>query len=337
MGLGLTCCVLVFAASALPAQEKPESDPRRGPAEIHDEHLLAQPRLTLTATSPDTLGRGRWSLGVSFLWSNSFSWAQDRPGESPVDRRFLIDGEARTMGLSYVRGLSDRLDLSFRVPLSWRGGGVLDGLIDSWHRVFQLPDGDRPRFRRNAFRVEGVARSGQTFSWSGNTGFGLGDVEIGARFRLRAEGRDGWSLALAPRLSLPTGTGPFDGNGLTFGLQGLAAKRLGRPFDLTLGAGATAGDAENVRGIGYVRYRGEAFVALEWRPSRRWSLVGDSGVATRLIDNIDSYPALHWIANLYALLDLSRRTRLELGFSENIMSQRSTPDFALHLGLKLWR
>ena len=36
--------------------------------------------------------------------------------------------------------------------------GALDGLIDVWHRWLNLPDGARPRFQRDAYRLEGRAR-----------------------------------------------------------------------------------------------------------------------------------------------------------------------------------
>jgi hypothetical protein len=307
--------------------------PRRGPAPIHDEHLFAQPRLTLTALGPDTLGRGRWSLRTSLVWTNSFSWTQDVAGESPADRRFLVDGESRTLDVTLVRGLTEDVDIALRVPLRWRGGGILDGLIDAWHRLVGLPDGDRGLFRRNAFRAEGLTTGGTRFSWSQTRGSGLGSVELAARFRLTHGDRDSWSVALAPRVGLPTATGPFEGNGLALAAQAVAAKRLGGPLDLSLGVGATAGGSRTVRGVAYAAARGHGFAALEWRPGRRWSLAGETSAATRLVQGVDSYPGLHWTASLTAIVDLSPRSRLEIGFTENIESQLATPDFALHLAL----
>lgn len=321
------------AATAAGGDDGSSEPPRRGPAPIHDEHLFAQPRLTLTALGPDTLGRGRWSLRVSLAWANSFSWTQDVAGEFPEDRRFLVDGESRTLDLTVARGVADGVDLAVRVPLRWRGGGVLDGLIDAWHGLVGLPDGDRGLFQRNAFRAEGRTARGARFSWSAASGCGLGGLEVGARLRLKHGDRDSWSVALVPRLILPTATGPFEGNGLAIAAQAVGAKRLAGPLDLTVGAGATAGGSRSVRGVGYARARSHGFVALEWRPGRRWSLVGETSAATRLVEGVDSYPGLHWTASLTALVDLSPRARLETGFTENIKSQLSTPDFALHFGL----
>src|SRR6185503_19615641 len=101
-------------------------EPRRGPIEVRDAFLLAQPRLTLPAMSPDTLGCGRSSLRVGFMWSNTFGWRQSTTGEDPLIRFYMADGEARTVDATFLRGLTDDLDVGVRVPFHWRGAGVLD-------------------------------------------------------------------------------------------------------------------------------------------------------------------------------------------------------------------
>ena len=140
--------LLLLALAPLPAhgQASPPSRarPPRGPLEIRDDHLLAQGRLTLPALSPHTVRRGAWSLDVSVLWSNSFSWTQDVPGEEPEERRFLVDGEAVTLAADLRRGVGKDLDLGLRLPLKHRSGGRLDRFIDAWHRLFNLEDAARP-------------------------------------------------------------------------------------------------------------------------------------------------------------------------------------------------
>jgi hypothetical protein len=327
--------VVLLNATASYAQDTGEGEPsiRRGPPGIRDEQLLAQPRLILPALSPDTLGRGRWAFDVSLQILNTFSWVQDVPGETPGDRRFLIDGEAWTGDLTVSRGLTADLDVGARLPVRWRGGGFLDGLIDTWHRLLHLPDNGRPLFRRNAFRVEGITTSGQSFSWNDERGLGLGALELEGRWRFRNGGRDGWSLALAGRAALPTATVPFDGNGLGLGLQVVAARRLGSPFDLYLGAGGTGQGRDRVRGVGYERYRGWGFLAVEWRIGRRFSLVGETDAASRLISDIDLYPGLHWIVHGSGWLELSPHARMHVGFTEKIKNLLSNADFGLHFSL----
>lgn len=310
-------------------------DPPPGPPEIRDGHLLAQPRLTLPAVGPWTTPPGGWCVNVSALEANSFSWVQDVPGETPSDRRFLIDGEALVLDATVRRGLGKDLDVGLRVPLLWRGGGFLDPFIDWWHRTFSLPNGNRPDFLRNAFRVEGRTTSGGSFSWNDEAGTGLGNVEADARWRIADGGRDGTSVALVGRVSLPTATRPFDGNGFGGGGQLVLRSPLGRSLGLYGGAGFTVQEPGPVRGVLYTPARVHGFLALEWRAARRLSLVAETDAASRLVDDIDSYPGLHWIINVTGRLDVGARTRLDFGFTENFKSQLSTTDFALYLGLGL--
>lgn len=331
----MSALALILALTGAPAPALPEStgSPSRGPAAIRDAQLLAQPRLTLPAVSPHTTRRGAWELDLSGLWANSFSWTQDKAGETPVTRRFLVDGEALVLDATVRRGLARNLDVGVRVPVYGRTGGTLDGFIDWWHRVARTPDGKRPAFLRDAFRVEGVTTDKVPFSWNDRSGFGLGNVELDARWRVVEGAFGSASVALVSRVSLPTGTGPFDGNGLGGGGQLVAGVPLGRAFDLYAGAGLTAQDEGPVDGVAYAPLRGHGFLAVEWRPWRRLSLVAETDAASRLVENVHSYPGVHWVVNVTARVDLGGRTRLDLGFTENLVSQLTTTDFALYFGI----
>jgi hypothetical protein len=307
--------------------------PRQGPFEIRDDQVVAQPRLTLPATTPDTLGRGQNLFQTAMLWSNSFGWTQDVAGERPKDRRFLVDGETATMELLFVHGFRDDLDAGLRLPLQWRGGGALDGLIDAWHRILGLPDGDRPRFLKDAFRVEGVTTGREAFSWADESGFGLGNVEAFSRWRFH-RGR-AWTSSLIGRAVLPTGTGPFADNGAAAGLQLVGARSLGSKFDAYLGLGGTLQGGGPVHGVTYEPARASAFVAFEWRVFSRMSLLAESNIASRLVDDIDRYPGIHWLVNGGASIALSENARLDLGFTENFMDQMATTDFALYFALRV--
>lgn len=335
---------LVFVAfaraSAADPPPVPSPDPGSGfeqtelqaPLEIRDEHVLAQGRLTLPATSPDPVGRGVTRLRLSYLWGNSFSWTQDQAGETPIDRRFLIDGETRTLDLTLTRGLGTRADVSLRLPLRWRGGGSLDAFIDAWHDTVAflgIQDGGRPFFRRDAFRVEGVTTSERPFSWDDATGSGFGNVELAGRWRFHA---DVSQVALAARVSLPTASDPF-ADALGAGLQLVGRRPLGRAWDLHGGAGGTLEGGTQIEGVAYERARAHAFAAVVFRPWRPVSLSVETNVASRLVADIDQYPGVHWLVNVGLKVVLSPRALLEVGMTENLLSQLSTTDFALYFGV----
>ncbi len=326
---------LVTLLLAFPAR----ADEARGPLAPRDTQLFAQPRLVLAPEGARTLGRGRTLLRAGLHWGNSFAWAQDAPGETPSLRRYLLDGEALTLDFELRRGLTDALDVGLRLPLHWRGGGALDGIIDAFHRVFRFAgvgDGSRPAFVRDAFRVEGRTRDGTPFTWSDARGAGLGDAELSARLALGGAGTRR-SLGLALHVSLPTGTRPFDGGAASAGVQLLAARDLGARADLHFGVGATFGGARQVRGVSYERERVQGFAVVERRLGARVSLLLGSEIASPLMRAQGGFAGLHWTAHAGAWFDLSHRARLGVALVENIAAQASTADLALHLGVELRR
>jgi hypothetical protein len=336
-------CLLLCGGGAALAEppSAPATGARRGPLALPDLQLLAQPRLTLATTSPQTLARGRTSLGAIVVWGNSFSWSQDRRGETPALRRYLVDGEAVTALFGLERGLSDRLDLTLSLPLHWRGGGALDPLIDGWHRLLAplgIDDGGRPSFARDRFRVEGQAADARPFAWT-ETRAGLGDLHLRLRRRLVDAGGQGTSVSALAHLTLPTGTGPFAVGGVAGGLQLVSVTGLGERFDLYLSGGVTGWSREEIDGLAYETWRGHGGLALEWRPGRTWSLVAQADYATRLVAEtaIDHYPGTHLTLSVSGVVDVGSTQQLVLGLTENLASQASTVDVAFHLGWRLRR
>jgi hypothetical protein len=333
---------LLLLSPGLVAQSLAGTPLRRGPIDAREEWLLAQPRLTLSALAPDLLAPGRSELRLHFDWGNDFGWRQDLPGEAPRDRRFLVDGEHRTLALDLRHGWRAGLELSLRVPLRWRGAGMLDGVIDWFHgftRKLGLPDNERGRFLRDRFRVLGIDPQGRPLAWTGAPGTGLGRVELSARVALTRAARApsaerrAWAVALVPRVTLPTGGGPFDAPGLEGAAQLVAARGLGERWDAYLGVGGTLGGARRVDGLTYARARPHAFVAFEWRPARRLSLLAQADAAGRSVEGVADYPALASYLRLGAQLDLGARWRLAGGFTENIAHQQTTTDFGVFASL----
>ncbi len=199
-----------------------------------------------------------------------------------------------------------------------------------------MPDGKRPSFVRNAFRVEGLTTGGAPFSWNAYQGWGLGPLELDGRWRVvDGEASGGASVGLVARVLLPTGTDPYDAGGFGAGGQVVVDVPLGRRFGLFTGMGVTAQDPAPVRGIEYETARLHGYLALEWRAARWLSVVADTSAASRLVSNVDRYPGTHWTVDIGGRFDLGPRTRLDVFVVENILSQLSTTDFGIYLGLSL--
>jgi hypothetical protein len=139
---------------------------------------------------------------------------------------------------------------------------------------------------------------------------------------------------LIGRAGLPTGTGPFATGSVDLGLQLVAAKQLHRRWDLYAGVGGTWYSEKKIRGFRYEPLRAYGFLAVEWRPLRRWSVLVQSDMSTRLVDNVQDYPGFQWYLHVGAKYDLAPDTRLYLGFTENLVDQQSTVDIGIWAGLE---
>jgi hypothetical protein len=336
-GPGVAVCLAAALLAPAPASAQEAGAPARGPFEAREEWLLAQNRLDLPSTTPDALARGETRLRVDLDWGNDFGWRQVHVGEDPGERDFLVDGEHSTLGIEVRRGVTRSLSLGARLPLRWRGAGALDGVIDWWHRLtapIGIPDNGRSQFDTDRFRVLGRDQQLRPVVWAADPGFGLGNLELDARWTLTpAGGGDAWRAALVARAGLPTATGPFDARGAALGLQAVAARGLGRSFDFYFGAGATVSNEDDRAGIAYDPARAHGFLSLEWRVGSRLSLLADLNAASRLVTNLDGYPAFQSYVRMGAKLDLSPRWRLEAGFTENIEDQQATTDFGVFSGI----
>ena len=304
---------------------------RRGPIDSRDEFLLAQPRLTLPAVSPDPLppGETRWRLAAD--WGNDFGYRLRRQGD--VRRTlYFIDGEHRSAVLSVSHGFGPRLTAGARLPLLWRGGGVLDGLIDRWHRLTGLPDSNRPQYPRDELHVSGLDPRLQPIAWSGAAGSALGPLELALQWSLGARG--GWATAVATRVQLPTAGGSFGGGGVQAGAQLLAAHGLGGGGDVYLGLGGTAASARAQQGLTYARLRPGGFLAFEWRPWRAVSLLAQGDAASRLVRDVEGFPGLHLTLKMGARVDVAPSWRLQAGFTEGLYAVSATTDFGVMVGLE---
>ena len=324
----------MLVAGARPAAAQPAASSSfagRGPLETREEWLLAQPHLTLPALSPDTLPDGATSVRLDGDWGNDFGWRARFPGDLE-NLEFMIDGEHRTLGVEVRRGVTPSLTLGIRLPLQWRGGGILDGVINWWHSLLHLPGNARAVFPRGQFRIEGEHAGEPAASWDTGAGAGLGRAELSAQWSRSWPG-SGWRTAVVARVALPSGTGPFTAGGVDAGAQVLAAHRLGSAFDVYLGAGGTLFGRELLDGVEYARLRPHGFVALEWRPGWRWSLLAEASGAGALARNLDGYPKMHSYLKLGSKVDLSRRWRIEGGFVEGIKNLQGTTDFGIFAGV----
>jgi hypothetical protein len=323
---------MALIASSVPAAAQTAST-RRGPFPARDEWLLAQPLLTLPATGPDPLDRGRFEARLDGDWGSDFALVGGAGGRSSAVR-YLVDGEHRSGSLTVRRGFGRGLTLGVRAAVLWRGPGIMDGVIDAWHRALGLPDAGRSLFPNDRLRVEARDTRRQPLHWEGGRGAGLGNLEIEAHQVLFGlEGVRGWRAAAIARLSAPTATGSFAGAGSAAGLQLVAARPLGERTNVYLGLGATVFSRREVEGLLYPRTRAQGFLAFEGRVTHGWSMLVQLDAATRLVTNIDSYPGNAVYLRVGSKFGLPRGWTVEGGVTEGVRNQMAATDFGLIAGV----
>lgn len=325
--------LLLALTLGVPSAGAAEDDPggvspgRRGPLEAREEFLLAQPRLTLPSVSPDPLREGETRVRLDGDWGSDFGSSRVRTGDV-TDLRFLVDGEHRSLSLDVRHGFGPSLTLGARLPVHWRGPGVLDGLIDAWHDLIGLPDNDRRAFPAGQLRVDGRDERYRPVLWTGEPGAGLGNLELSGQWAVLVPRDGGWALSTIGRVALPTGTGSFATGGVDVGAQVAAARGLFPGWDLYLGAGATVFGDTRSQGLRYERLRAHGFAVVEWRAARRLSLLLETSAASRLVTSFADYPGLQLYLRGGGKVDVGR-LRLEVGFVEGLKSLQTTTDFGL--------
>jgi uncharacterized protein DUF3187 len=332
-GAALLLALALGPPSAVAADDEAGavSGARRGPLESREEFLLAQPRLTLPSVSPDPLQAGETRVRLDGDWGSDFGSSRVNTGQVS-DLRFLVDGEHRSLALDVRHGFRPSLTLGVRVPVHWRGPGVLDGLIDAWHDLIGLPDNDRRAFPTGQLRVDGRDERYRPVHWTGGAGSGLGNLELSAQWALPGSQDGGWAVSTIGRVALPTGTGPFATGGVDAGAQVVAARGLFSGWDLYLGAGGTVFGDTRAQGLRYERFRAHGFAVVEWRAARRLSLLVEASAASRLVTSFADYPGLQLYLRGAAKLDVGR-LRLEAGFVEGLKSLQTTTDFGVMLSV----
>src|SRR5690606_20243831 len=99
-------------------------------------------------------------------------------------------------------GLGYGWEVGLVLPYLQHSGGGLDGFIENWHDVWNLPDGGRPQAPRDVLQYR-YSRDGAVLLDVRESQSGLGDVQLQAAYQLWQNDRS--VAALAATVKLPTG------------------------------------------------------------------------------------------------------------------------------------
>jgi hypothetical protein len=198
----LLACSSGSAQSLAAFAENPFNGRARGPISIRNSRPYNLLFLQFLPESPDPLPRGVDDFSLQLDVINM----QLIPGASN-GVRVVEDNETQRLLVGWTRGLDGKSEIGFHLPLLYRNGGILDELMNLWHRAIGITgsrDGPDRRGRNPEFRsIMGFTdASGNVLLRSGN-GLGLGDASITFKRALFANPRSALSARLG--LKLPTG------------------------------------------------------------------------------------------------------------------------------------
>lgn len=122
-----------------------------------------------------------------------------------LEEQVWLDGESYRglVGLRY--GLSDRLQLGIDVPYLFHSGGTFDRIIERFHEITGLSNGERDLQGTNELEYSYTLDGTQVYLVDRSTS-GLGDIRLSAAFALAGyDANSRRSVALHAGLKLPTG------------------------------------------------------------------------------------------------------------------------------------
>lgn len=147
----------------------------------------------------------------------------------------IVDGEFYRYMAQLSYRLSSKWVLQGIFPYNHLHGGSMDAGIESWHKIFNLPDGGRRDFPRDQFHFY-YQRDGQVLVDYSRETRGAGDISLRMLYSLNNSGRNNvgrnTAKALFAQVELPTGDDKrWQGNGqadYSFGITGTRGHRLWR-------------------------------------------------------------------------------------------------------------
>jgi len=174
-----------------------------GPLPVQNQRPYQSAFLHFEPTSPDVLARGETSYALAFHVANDLLIPNPSNGSSVHE-----DFETGRAEFSYLRGIGKRWEIGAQSSFLVRDGGLLDGPISFYHRLFGLAGNgqDNPQGRDNIPRGQDILFFQDANGNGVNQGgaFGLGDTT----FQIRRELSSGrFASALRVGVKIPTGNG----------------------------------------------------------------------------------------------------------------------------------
>ncbi len=334
----IVAIALLSATTAVTAAEPPD-DPWEwtaseavglGPLILRPQSPLSILRYAPIPLPPVITERGGWDVGTVWNWDNYF--AVDPGG------RFLIDAESVgiTLGASY--GLADRVDMNISMPVSYRGGGVLDAFVEDFEQSLGVSNVVRTQHPRDRYLVRIVGEDGTAFERTEtDAGWGVEDFTLGLRYQLTQGSGTRPAVLVFTGFKLPFGREASlrSSGGMDIALGIAAGQKLGR-FHLYGSLTGIHFTTTKIAGIELTQHQWSLFTGVEFRKSARTSWLLQSAVTSPAARDFGDFAKRTYEITLGVKRLLSPNLLFEASVLENLLVFDNSPDVGFHIGV-VWR
>ena len=273
---------------------------------------------------------GRFRTGFSIITASHAIVEEER------DESLVIDGETIRALVDIRYGIRPGLEIGVELPYVMHQAGNLDSLIDTWHDIFGLPEGNRNDRPQDVLDFTYSNADGDVLVFTEQSQ-GFGDVRLFAGLDLASS--DNHKRAL--RLSVKFPTGDADellGSGGTDISLGVAGDIIGAgdsaDFSVFYRANVTYVSEPDLLADIYNDVIWQFSAGLAYWLHPRFALNAQSTLRTTLYESeIETLGEPALTLTFGGTIELTDRLSLGLGVTEDI-KVNSAPDVTFNVGLR---
>jgi len=286
-------------------------------------HLL-RPNASIAA--PSYAPKGSWVSFASLTWCNVWD----------LNDHYRIDGEWLLFSAKGAYVLLDNLEIGLNLPIIERSGGVADGMIENFHRLFSLDNANRENYPRDELVIEVMDSNGERVGFS-KKGWGIGDVSMFSDWIISRGSRVMPATVLESYISFPTGDEEnLQGIGEpVFGMALLTSKRIGESrWLISLGGSGSYCQRDEMLGVELNKYQFSLFSGGEYELNPRLSLIMQIQALSPFAKDFYGLSDPTYDINLGMKHRVGKSGTLEVSFQENLFYYNNSADFGVHIGYR---
>lgn len=290
----------------------------REPVQLRNQRSYDLLFLQFAPETSDVLPKGQSRLSIQLDIANTLLIPNPRLGATVIE-----DFETQRLQFGWRRGISNSAEIEVFLPVVWRNSGVLDGILNAYHRFinFKANQEDDPAGRKAAGEYHSVWKlkdSDGKILVDQKAAIGFGDLELSLKHGFNSRRQRG-ATAIRFGIKLPTGNSKLllGSGGADIGLSFDSRYRVGRDFTFFLNLGGVRTGRTNV-----VPNRESAlwqsFFGAEYHPNRRDSYFAQVDWNSPVVRTGNRFADRLSVTALFGYKrEVSKNTILSVAFAEN--------------------